>query len=204
MTPEDILDFANPERCLICNKHFPTEYSNKVLLTGRYRGAAQNSCYVNYKFTFKVPVLIHNNPSCFPWVLQSFDFFATAAFSTTKLHLIGQEYEKYLTLSFGPHIVFKDCYQFLACYLEQLVNNLLKAVGLTKFPILLMEISRYSDAQRQLLVRKGVYRYVYMGKLERVQERMLSPIEKIFNSLKQELCSPEDFAHARQVWQQFH
>ena len=44
--------------------------------------------------------------------LNSFD---TAEFPTTKLHVIGQGYEKYLTLSFGPHIVFKDSYQFLAC-----------------------------------------------------------------------------------------
>ena len=43
--PEDMLDFANAERCCISNKHFPTEYSNKVRdhdhLTGRYRGAKQ-------------------------------------------------------------------------------------------------------------------------------------------------------------------
>ena len=31
MTPEDMLDFANAERCFICNKSFPTDYSNKVL-----------------------------------------------------------------------------------------------------------------------------------------------------------------------------
>ena len=204
MTPEDMRDFTNAERCFICNKPFPTEYSNKVRdhdhLTGRYRGAAHNSCNLNYKFTFKVPVMIHNFRGYDSHLIS----FATAEFPTTKLHVIGQGYEKYLTLSFGPHIVFKDSNQFLACSLEQLAKNLLKAGGPNKFPLLFKEFSMNSDAQRQLLLRKGIYPYEYMDKWERLDERMLPPIEKFFNSLKQEPCSREDYAHALQVWDEFH
>ena len=47
MTPVDMLDLANAERCFIGNKPFPTEYSNTVRnldhLTGRYRGARTNN-----------------------------------------------------------------------------------------------------------------------------------------------------------------
>ena len=132
--------------------------------------------------------------------LNSFD---TAEFPTTKLHVIGQGYEKYLTLSFGPHMFFKGSYQFLACSLEQLARNLLKAGGPAKFPLLLKEFSRYSNQQRQLLLRKGVYQYEYMEKWETLGEEYLPPIAQFFNSLKQESSSPEDYTHAKNVWQQF-
>ena len=64
MTPEDMIDFANADRCFICYRPFPNDGSNKVRdhdhLTGRYRGAAHNACNLNYKYTFKVPVMSHN------------------------------------------------------------------------------------------------------------------------------------------------
>ena len=61
-----VKDFDNYERaveCHICNGKF-TEADKKVLdhchVTGKFRGAAHNSCNLNFKLTGKIPVVFHN------------------------------------------------------------------------------------------------------------------------------------------------
>ena len=121
-----------------------------------------NSCNLNYKFTFPVPVMIHN----FRGYDSHLIFFATAEFPQKEAACYRLGILKIFNSFFPSYIVFKNSYQYFACSLEQLANNLLKAGGSTKFPLLFNEFSMYSDAQSQLILRNGVYSYEFIDILE--------------------------------------
>jgi hypothetical protein len=114
--------------------------------------------------------------------------------------------EKYLQLTWGRHIVFRDSLQFLNCSLENLVKSLLKA-GADNFNVLSRIICRKyegaTDEHLALLQRKGVFPYDYMDKVDRLLEPALPPRERFFNRLTNTECSEEDYAHAHTVFEEF-
>ena len=72
-----------------------------------------------------------------------------------ELKIIGQGMEKYLTLQFGPHIVFKDSLMFMTSSLERLAKNLRDAVC-ARFKQVKLGFPGTSNADFDLLLRKGV------------------------------------------------
>ena len=70
-----------------------------------------------------VPALLHNfrgyDSHLIVWALRSFPWLL--------IILIGQGMDKYLTLGWGEHLVFKDSLQFLASSLKTLATNLLRS-----------------------------------------------------------------------------
>ena len=111
--------------------------------------------------------------------------------------------EKYLTITLGRYIVFKDSLMFLSLALDKLGKNLL-AGGLDKFVNLRNEYPNISDEKLQLLMRKGVFPYDYIDSWDRMLEDHLPPKEAFFNKLKDTGISDEDYQHAQNVWQTFH
>ncbi len=63
--------------------------------------------------------------------------------------------EKYLTINWGEHLIFKDSLQFMNCSLERLAENLKKAGGLDGFSILKSQF--HTNTRFDLLLRKGVF-----------------------------------------------
>ena len=124
-------------------------------------------------------------------------------FPDIDIKIIGQGMEKYLTLQFGDHIVFKDSLMFLSCSLQRLGSNLL-AAGRDNFKQLLGEFTAYPDDEVTLLLGKGVYPYDYMDKFERFEEEQLPTRERFYNRLRDSECTPADYAAAQNVWQTFH
>ena len=108
--------------------------------------------------------------------------------------------EKYLTMSWGQHLVFKDSLQFLSCSLERLAANLLKA-GRENFVNLLKEFPVADNVD--LLLRKGVYPYDYMDAQERFAEVQLPPIEAFHSKLRDEDITAAEYQHAKNVWTRF-
>ena len=70
----------------------------------------------------------------------------------------------------------------------------------SKFSLIIKDFSGYSDQQRQLQLRKGVYLYEYMDKWKKLGEENLPPIAQVFSSLKQEKCSPEEDTFVQNVY----
>ncbi len=122
-TEGDKIEFNDATHCYLCKKVFLVD-QDKVRdhdhLTGIFRGAAHSKCNLMLRKTNKIPIFFHN--------FRGYDSHLVAKgltkFSKKKIHIIGQGLEKYLTLSFGDHAIFKDSYQFLAASLEQLAKNL--------------------------------------------------------------------------------
>ena len=111
--------------------------------------------------------------------------------------------EKYITVSLGRYIVFKDSLMFLNTALDTLGRNLL-AGGVEKFVHLRAELPSINDEKLQLLMRKGVFPYDYIDSWDRMVEEQLPPKEAFFNKLKDTDISDDDYKHAQTVWQTFH
>ena len=212
--------FDKATKCWICNKEFK-EDDKKVRdhchFTGRYRGAAHNSCNLNYKKPKFTPVVFHNLSG-----YDSHSFIKNLGFSEGNIKCIPNNEEKYL--SFSKEIVvysytkevkdektgetkkevkhihheirFIDSFKFMSTSLNKLVSNLPKE----DFD----KLKRYYTGEKfNLLTRKGVYPYEYMDSPERFKETKLPPKKAFYSRLNGEDISDKDYEHAIKVWETF-
>ena len=63
--------------------------------------------------------------------------------------------------------------------------------------------SIYSGEKRDLLLRKGVYPYDWVGSIDKFSETQLPPIEMFYSKLSDEGINNEDYLHAQEVWKKF-
>ena len=92
---------------------------------------------------------------------------------------------------------FIDSFTFMSSSLDSLVNNLAK--GDHKF----WGFEEYSDKQRELLLRKGIYPYEYMNSWDRFNDDRLPPREQFYSSLNMSGVNDKEYEHARNVWKEF-
>ena len=150
MNDEDVEAFNGAAECYICKGKF-SQTNSKVRdhdhMSGKYRGAAHNSCNMQLRRQYKIPVFFHN------WRGYDSHFIVQELpkFAKRKVSIIGQSLEKYLVLSWAEHIVFKDSLQFMSYSLDKLATFLLKA-GRDNFKLLIAE---FPNQPVDLLLRKG-------------------------------------------------
>ena len=160
-------------------------------VTGRYRGAAHNSCNLKYRKPNFTPVVFHN--------LSKYDshlFIKNLGFSKGNINCIPNNDEKYISFtkeiqvgsntnkegenkSLYHAIRFIDSFKFMAASLDSLVNNLSEDA--------LNNVKRYYSGEKlNLVTRKGVYPYGYMDSLQRFKENKLPPKESLYSRLTDE------------------
>ena len=196
--------FKEATFCYVCGDAFVNDDRSlqKVRdhdhVSGEYRGAAHSKCNLKLRQQRKIPVFLH----CFRGYDSHLIVPALGAFKEQRLHVIAQTMEKYLTMSFGKHLVFKDSFQFLSSSLASLTSNLLTS-GKDAFKQMRKGFEQYDDAKYEMLLRKGVYPYDYMDDEERFKEEKLPEREDFFSRLYQQECSAADYDHALKVWDEF-
>ena len=211
--------FEEETVCWICKKEFDDtadkngyKKNKKVRdhchYTGRYRGAAHNSCNILYRKPKFIPVVFHN--------LSGYDshlFIKNLGYTPGNIDCIPNNEEKYISFTknievgwylnkkkdFLPvnwKIRFIDSFKFMSTSLDRLVGNLPEEAftNLEKY---------YTSDKLTLVKRKGVYPYEYMDSLERFEETKLPPKEAFYSNLKNEGISDEDYTHAKKVWDVF-
>jgi hypothetical protein len=209
MTEEDEFDYDRAISCYICGKEFPDEYANtrrvpsKVRdhdhITGVYRGAAHSQCNLRLRRAYKFPVFIHNCRGYDSHLIVP----AFTQFRGIVMQVIGQGLEKYLPLTRDNTTVFKYSLQFLSGTLEALVACLKKS-GKDKFKVLNGSFTGTADDEgMDTLLRKGVYPYDYMNRVDRFTDKKIPPIEEFFNRLCNEPCSAALHKYADDVWNKF-
>jgi hypothetical protein len=210
MTAEDVRKHEAAKLCYVCNGGFGETDGRSVAvawskvrdhdhITGKYRGATHSKCNLQLRRTYKIPVFFHN----FRGYDSHLMIRAFGAYKDRELRVIGQTLEKYMTVSWGDHIVFKDSLQFLNSSLERLTECVLKG-GRDKFQHLIDAFSpAYDDEAINKLLRKGIYPYDYMSAASCLQETALPPISEFASRLRDEKCSEQDYAHAEDVWKTF-
>ena len=201
LTDEEEEKFNNAGHCHICDQEIlPNEKKvrDHCHLTGKYRGAAHNSCNLNYNLQgYEIPVVFHN--------LKGYDGHfilknLTTRWKERKYNIIAQNTEKFLSLTVSK-LKFIDSFAFLNSSLDTLSKNLGSSPD--SFPYVRAAFPNASAAQFALLLRKGVYPYEYMDSLARFQETELPPIAAFASKLSDTTCSQEDYAHALKVWKAF-
>ena len=203
--------YEKETKCWICKGKFKKD-DKKVRdhchFTGRYRGAAHNSCNLKYRKPNFTPVVFHN--------LSGYDshlFVKNLGFTVGNIDCIPNNEEKYISFTKNTEvdtyidkkgepkpiyhkIRFIDSFKFMAASLDSLVNNLPEDAfnNLKKY---------YTGDKLSLVKRKGVYPYEYMDSLERFKETKLPPKEAFYSRLTEEDISDEDYTHAKKVWKEF-
>ncbi len=187
--------FQDAIHCHICGFELGADRDrDHCHLTGKYRGAAHNDCNLNYSFTGRIPVILHN--------LRGYDSHlimqGLGKLINKNINCIPNNTEKYISFSIDK-LDFIDSLQFMNASLDKLVSNLAKD-GADKFPVLKKHIGSDKVA---LLLRKGVYPYDHMDRVERFEEPTLPMKEAFYNVLNDEHISDEDYAHATSVFNNF-
>ena len=209
LTQDEQKSFDKAKFCHICNKELlKDKVRDHCHFTGQYRGAAHNSCNLQCRKPFTLPVIFHN--------LQAYDahlFIKQLASLPGKLKCIPSTEEKYISFSkkfkvdeymskkfdkMMPiyfEIRFIDSYKFLQTSLANLVSNLQK----DDFYNTKREFKKNVD----LLTRKGVYPYDYVSSLKKLSETQLPSKEEFYSKLNDENISEDDYQHAINVWNTF-
>ena len=216
MTAEDCRNHALAKVCYVCEKPFdnsalihsatadgprffnPKKVRDHDHATGKYRGAAHQTCNMRLRKTYKIPVIFHNFRGYDSHLLIA----AFGKFKKRELGVIGQGIEKYLTVNWGDHVVFKDSLQFLGASLDSLTSCLMKS-GRDKFCHLLNEFKAHPADKVDLLLKKGVYPYDYMNTWDKLNDTALPNIEAFASKLRGTDCDEADYARAQTVWTAF-
>ena len=147
LTKEEEEDYNNQKVCHICKKEFIDDTTESSSLeckvrdhchyTGKYRGAAHNTCNLRYKIPKNIPVIFHNG--------SKYDYhFITKELASEferNFECLGENTEKYITFS-APikkriehknidityKIKFIDSFRFMSASLSKLVENLTDGV----------------------------------------------------------------------------
>ena len=201
--------YEKETKCWICKGELNNDrVTDHCHFTGRYRGAAHNSCNLKYRKPDFTPVVFHK--------LSGYDshlFIKNLVFTAGNIDCIPNNEERYISftknIEVGTYtdkegktkpikhkIRFIDSFKFMAASLDSLVNNLPEDAfnNLKKY---------YTGDKLSLVKRKGVYPYEYMSTLERLKETKLLPKEAFYSKLNNEDISDEDYAHAQKVWRMF-
>ena len=216
---DELNQFNSATKCWICNVEFDDTADEKGCrknekvkdhchYTGRFRGAAHNSCNLKYKKPKFIPVVFHN--------LSGYDshlFIKNLGYTDGNIDCIPNNEEKYISFTkntvVGSYtnkegkdkpikhkIRFIDSFKFMSTSLDSLVDNLPDDAFNN------LE-GCYKGEKLSLVKRKGVYPYEYMNSLERFKENKLPPKEAFYSRLTGEGISDEDYEHAEKVWKVF-
>ena len=194
---EEATRYKKETKCWICKGEFK-EDDKKVRdhchFTGRYRGAAHNSCNLKYRKPNFTPVVFHK--------LSGYDghlFIKNLDFTAGNIDCIPNNEEKYISFTknreVGSYIHkkgetktkyhkirFIDSFKFMAASLDSLVNNLPEGAlnNLKKY---------YTGDKLSLVKRKRVYPYEYMDSLERLVVYICGIPDSLFTSISPNFSS---------------
>ena len=208
LTKEQMKEYKKATKCHICFKEFKDKgkVRDHCHYTGAYRGAAHFGCNLRHKIPSYIPVVFRN--------LAGYLFIKELAKYTKDMGVIAKNTNDYISFSIKVEVDkymdkngeekykeielrFIDSFKFISSSLDSLVNNLAK--GGHKF----WGFEEFTDKQRELLIRKGIYPYEYMNSWDRFNEGRLPRKEQFYSSLNMCGVSDKEYEHALKVWKEF-
>ena len=134
LTKEEEDNYNKENTCYICKKDFNNDMKvrDHCHFTGKYRGAAHNTCNLRYKIPKNIPVIFHNGSTYdYHFIIKEL-----ALKFNGNFECLGENTEKYRTFSvpikkkieenmdITYKIKFIDSFRFMATSLSKLVDNL--------------------------------------------------------------------------------
>ena len=101
LTKEEQKIHCKQKRCYMCKKRFSTDDNNKEYhkvrdhchYTGKYRGAAHDTCNLRYKIRKEIPVVFHNGSTYdYHFIIKEL-----AEKFEGQFECLGENTEKYIT-----------------------------------------------------------------------------------------------------------
>lgn len=193
----ETINYNKSKQCHICKKRFK-ENDLKILehchYTGQFRGFSHQSCNLNFRNSYFLPVVIHN--------LSGYDshiILKNISSQTAKeIKIVPINMEKYSTFTIDC-IKFIDSFRFLSTSLCNLVDNLNK--NKYNFPIFNEFFKGYKN--RYLLRQKGIFPYSYFSSETVLYETKLPSKRFFYNNLTECNITEDEYEHAQLVWQAF-
>ena len=210
-TPENEKEFINALNCWICGEYMGNDrVRDHCHFTGKFRGAACNSCNLKLRRQNNISVFFHNlagydshlfikklgtpeekeNIDCIPNNEEKYISFSKTIITGQYKNKQGETKDKTFK------IIFKDSLKFMSSSLGVLVNNLPKDAfnNLLKY---------FTPEQAEILKQKGFYPYEYMDKVERFKEDKPPPLKAFYSKLSGRGITKTDYKHVWNVWNTF-
>ena len=217
MTRDELNRYEKTDVCHICEEAIYADGEDiKVIdhdhLTGKFVGAAHQSCNLNFKEPKFIPVVFHN--------LSGYDahlFIKQLGVPEGKINCIATNEEKYTSFTKEIQVDtlkgkdgkerkvflnnrFIDSFKFMSCGLDTLVKNL---TNNGTSDLLIPHTKNRFQEKTHLTLRKGVYPYDYMDGPKKMEETKLPPKSEFYSKLSDSNISDEDYEHAQKVWLEF-
>ena len=138
LTKEEKENYNNQKVCYICKNEFiDDKVRDHCHYTGKYRGAAHNTCNLRYKIPKNIPVIFHNGST------YDYHFIIRELIKEFEgnFECLGENTEKYITFSvpikkrienkdieITYKIKFVDSFRFMSTSLSKLVDNLTEGI----------------------------------------------------------------------------
>ena len=161
-------------------------------ISGKFRGAAHQSCNINLRITNRVPIIFHNLRG-----YNSHLIIKELGNLNVDVSVIPNGLEKYMSFIVDKNLVFTDSMQFMNSSLDSLVKNL----NDSDFKHLSKEFKDVT--QLDLVKQKGIYPYEYMNCFDKFDKRELPSKKQFYSTLKGVGISSEDYERAKKVWNVF-
>ena len=210
-TPENEKEFINALTCWICGEYMGNDrVRDHCHFTGKFRGAACNSCNLKLRRQNNISVFFHNltgydshlfikklgtpeekeNIDCIPNNEEKYISFSKTIITGQYENKQGETKDKTFK------IIFKDSLKFMSSSLGALVNNLPRDAfnNLLKY---------FTPKQAEILKQKGFYPYEYMDKVERFKENKPPPLKAFYSKLSGRGITKKDYKHVWNVWNTF-
>ena len=216
LSSEEWKKFRGSEVCWLCRGKFgeKPKVRDHCHFTGKFRGAAHQSCNLKFQRPKFTPVFFHNlqnydahlfvralglmdevlSIKCIPNNDEQYISFSLK-FELNRITKWDPGTEEWKEVVIQHEIRFLDSFKFTLAGLEGLVKNLSRED--------LKETTRFFGEKIDLVSRKGVYPYEFMDDFEKFKKQSLPKKTSFFSRLKQEKISDEDFEHAQKVWKEF-
>jgi hypothetical protein len=205
---DDLLKFEKAERCHFCNKEF-TETNKKVRdhchITGKFRGAAHQSCNLNARTSLKIPVFFHNGSG------YDFKHFIRKLYKIDRnIKIISQTEEKYFSIAVkveetNIQFEFKDSLKFLLKSIDKSAKVLYDKdnAGIENFKNLTSYFKNHPNYIKELLVQKGVFPYSYLDSFDKLESTEYPNYESFYDNLKDRNIEIKEYERGKKLWDYF-
>lgn len=192
---EQVMSAVN---CHICHKPLENDRAmDHDHISGEFVGVAHKSCNLQRKEKIVITTFAHNFSGYDSHILMR--ALPQVKDRVRRINAIPLNTQKFKCLNINRFKML-DSASFLPDSLERLVNTLVTSQH--DFPLLSKIWPKKAD--RDLLLRKGVYPYCFATSIKRLrQQKRVPPRADFFNDIGDVHVSEADYAHARSVWSHF-
>ncbi len=219
LNKDELLKFEKAERCHFCKKAFTetiikvrdvqSSHDRKVRdhchVTGKFRGAAHQTCNLKVRTSLKIPIFFHNGSG------YDFKHFIRKLYKIDKnIKIISQTEEKYISIRFGIEgtniqFEFKDSLKFLLKSIDKSAKVLYDKdkAGIENFKNLTSHFTDLPIDILELLVQKGVFPYSYLDSFDKLESTEYPNYESFYDNLKDTNIEIKEYERGKKLWNYF-